>query len=457
MSSHMGRSLRAGLMLSALLLGGCVLAPRETKDEKARLDEAGAEFERPMEKREVPQLSSSPSWKQILRRAFLTHGELEAAYYEWKAAMHRIDMSSAWPNSNISLGFEYMFSSEKMKSWDRTTISAEFDPSMNLSLPNKVAQAGKVSLEEARAAGFRFEQLKFDIQARVLEAWLDYARTAELVRIERDNVELLRLLTDTAAARVQAGAPQQDLLKAQIQLQLAENELATMESDLVSMRAKLNSLVARDPDAPLDPPAELPAPRAMPVDDARIIGIAVDKNKELSALARQVQGRKDALELARMQWLPDISPAAGFTGSIEQFVGAMIMLPTAVPMIQGAINESRAMLQAQEAMLRQGRLDRAGEVVAALVLARNAERQTNLFEQQVLPKAEQALESARQSYAAGTLAFIELIDAQRTLLDVRRMVAEARIAREKALAELECLICADLETVTEGGTTAEQE
>lgn len=437
------------VILSALLISGCVLAPRGTEQEQARADKAGAAFEPAAEQRPLPELSETPGWRAILSRAFLSNGELEAAYFEWQAAMQRINMAASWPNSNLQLGFEYMFSSEKMKSWDRTTISAGFDPAMSLSLPNKVAKAGEVALADARAKGLVFEQMKFDIQRNVLMLWLDYARMAELIRIEQDNVALLRLLSETASARVQAGAAQQDLLKAQTQQYLAENELAGMQAQLVTMRAMLNAMVERDPEATLNPPEELPAPRAMPAEDMRLIAVAVDKNKELAGFSQQVQGRKDALELARLQWLPDINPAAGFTGSIEQFVGAMVMLPTNAPMIQARINESRAMLRGQEAMLRQKKRDRGAEVVAALVTSRNAQRQTELFEGTILPRASQALDSARQGYSAGRLAFIELIDAQRTLLDVRRMIADARITREKALAELECLICADIETLIE--------
>jgi len=78
------------------------------------------------------------------------------------------------PNSNIELGFEYMFSDEKMKSWDRTTISGGFDSSMSLSLPNKVAKAGKsLSKTRARRDAFRAEEVRR--AADVLSLWFDYA------------------------------------------------------------------------------------------------------------------------------------------------------------------------------------------------------------------------------------------------------------------------------------------
>lgn len=441
-------TLKWGSLLSVgLLLGGCVLAPKGTQEEQAKMQAAGAIYEKPFEQRQLPDLPAEPGWQDLLHRAFLANGDLEASYFEWQAAVHRIEMASAYPNTNLSLGFEYMFSAERMKSFDRTTITAQPDPMSNLSFPTKVVQAGRVRLDEARATGLRFLARKFAIQKQILTQYLDYALMAEKARIQRENVALLKMLTETAASRVRAGGAQQDLLKAQIEQRLAENELATMESELGSMRAMLNGMLARGAEAPLEPPAKLPDPRPVAADDAKLIAVAVDANPELAALARDVAGRQDALKLAQMAYIPDINPVAGFTGSVSQFAGAMISVPLNLGMIRGQIKETRAMLHATEAMARQARAERGASFVAALVGMRNAERQAKFFAETVLPKAEQMLASSRQSYAAGSVGFIELVDSQRTLLDVRLLIAEAKIAREKRLAEMEALAGVDVETL----------
>jgi cobalt-zinc-cadmium efflux system outer membrane protein len=427
-----------------LLLSGCVLRPPGTADERARLERAGVPYV--PESHEVPDLPDNPSWQDVLHRAFLANGDLEAAYFDWAASFARIDQAANWPNSNVAPTFSYLFSGGRMKAWDRTTVNVGFDPMQNVSFPTKTAKAGRVALENARAAGQRFAAKKFALQKQVLQAWLDLTLMEEQIRIQRDNTSLLRLLSDTAADRVRAGAPQQDLLKAQIEHRLAEAELAKMESQHHSMRAMLNGMIGRKPGEGLGLPAGLPEARPLWADDAQLIAAAVDANPELSALARDVASRKDALELARMQYIPDINPAAAFTGSF-QTLGAMVILPTTIPAIKASIAEARAMLRSTEAMARQTRADRGASFVAALYALRNAEQQVGLFKETVLPKAEQALASSRQAYAAGQIGFIELIDSQRTLLDVRLMIAQARIAREKQLAELEALAGIDIETL----------
>jgi outer membrane protein TolC len=447
LSNWITRTATTGVIGLGLLAGGCVLKPHGADEEKARLDRAGEAYQPPVEKRSLPALPAPATWQAVLQRAFLANGDLEAAYFEWAAAYHRIDMAATWPNSNVQVGFEYMFSSERMKSWDRTTVSAGFDPAMNLSFPTKVAKAGEQALESARAAGLRFAARKFAIQKQVLQAYLDLALMDEQLRIQGDNVSLLKLISDTAGDRVRAGAPQQDLLKAQIQHRLAEAELSKMQAQRESMRAMLNGMLARGADEAIEMPPQLPEARPVAADDGALIAVATDANPELSALSRDVAARQDALELARMRFIPDINPVAAFTGSMSQSLGAMVMLPTTIPMIRASIEEARAMLRASEAMSRQARNDRAASFVAALYAMRNAERLVGLYRDTVLPKAEQALASSRQAYAAGQIGFIELIDSQRTLLDVRVLIAQARVEREKRLAEMESLAGVDVETL----------
>ena len=429
-----------------LVLTGCVLSPRGADEERQRLGAAGKVFEQPVEQRSVPDLPERPTWRDVLQRAFLTNGDLEAAYFDWKASMQRVQQAATWPDTNLTLQFSYMLSGEEMKAWDRTTVNVGWFDSMPR-LPSKVAKAGELALSEAKAAGLRFSGLKFDLQRRVLAAYLDVALLQEKLRVQQDNVSLLKLLQDAAADQVRAGGNQQDMLRAQTEYRLAENELANMRAELRAMKAMLNGMLARPADASLELPGNLPEPRRVAVDDAALIAVAVDANPGLAVLAVQVRGRSDAVELARMEYLPDVAPMAGFTGSVSQMVGAMVMLPTTLPKIQGMVQEARAMLQSSRAMLRQAKLDRAAAFVAALYLMRNSERQADLFEQTILPLAEQTLASSREAYATNNGRFLDLIDAQRTLLTVRLTIAEVRVEREKRLAELEALAGTDIETL----------
>jgi outer membrane protein TolC len=430
-------------IIAALLLAGCTLATREAAEERARMEAARTVYDGAASERPAPELPPDPRWQDVLRHAFLANGELEAAYFAWRAAVERIDVAAGYPNTNVSVGFEYLFSGGNLTGWDRTSLSVGFDPMQNLSFPTKVMAAGRVATEEARAAGERFAAAKFALQRDVLTAWLDYALLAEQIRVQREMLELLRIGAQAAAASVLGGRPQEELLMADVEHGHGEHELLEMESALSAARARLNARIGRPADAPLPPPA-LPEPRPLP-DDAALLAAGTRANPELAALARDVAARDEALDLARQQYFPDINPFAGINGSIEQVVGAAITLPTRIPQIQAGIREARANLRASEAMSRQGELDRDAAFVATLLALRSAERQRAVLEGHVTPSAEQAAAAAERAYATGRGDFAAWLATQRTLLELRFTVAETRIARERQVAELEMLAGIDAE------------
>jgi outer membrane protein TolC len=430
-----------------LALAGCSFIPQGTGQERSRLAAANRGYGTPFERRNLPALPLEPTWRDVLHRAFLTSGELEALYFDWKAALERVPVAAAYPNTNLMVGYSYAFSSESMKTFDRMTFSTAFDSMENLSLPPKVAQAARVALDEARTAGQRFRAAKFDLQQRVLSDWTDYALLAEKTRLQREQVGLLRLMFETASNRLRAGGSSNETLQLQIALYTAENDLNNTQAELAAAGAELAAMLALPPRSPPPPPAALPEPRPLPVDDAALFALAVDRNPQLSVLARQVQGRRDALELARLQWLPDINPSLAFTGGVMQVIGASVVLPTTFAEIRGAIAESRAMLRASQAMLRQARQDQAAAFVATLVALRNSERQAALLQTQILPVAQHLLENLRRAYATDSVVFADVLEAQRTLVDLRLAIAEVRAEREKLLAGIESLTGTDVETL----------
>lgn len=447
-------SIRRLSILSVLLLvGGCVVKPREAERERERLDAtadalgyANGPATRP--RAPLPEVPSSPSSRELLRHAFLANGDLEAAFHEWAMAVHRIDQAGSFPNQPLELGFDYMFSSESMTAFDRTTTSVGLmDPS---ALPNKAYAAATVAWRDAQAAGERFRAKKFELQARVLTAWADYALQAERIRIQEENLQLLRLVATTAASRVRAGASQQELLRADVASRLAENELATAQSELSQQRARLNALLGRPEDAPLEPPAQLPEARPFDVQDDAILAAGVSNNPELGGLEREREGRVAAIRRARLEYMPEVNVMASFTGSLSQSIGAAITLPTQLPRIRSMVAEARSDLRRVDAMAGQRRSDRAAEFLVAILAMRDSERRIRLFEKELLPLAARTVDLARQGYSTGNVTYVDLIDAQRTNLDVRLSFAEARTSRERMLAEIEKLAGADAERITTG-------
>jgi outer membrane protein TolC len=74
----------------------------------------------------------------------------------------------------------------------------------------------------------------------------------------------------------------------------------------------------------------------------------------------------------------------------------------------------------------------------------NSGRQVDLYTQVLVPRARELIGASEAAYMAGTVDFLSLIDAQRTLLRFRLERERAVADRQQELAELEMLVGADL-------------
>jgi outer membrane protein TolC len=425
----------------------CVLAPRAAREEQAAAARAGEPYRTPFAARDLPAVPPAPTWRDVVARTLLANGDLEAAYYAWAAAAHRIDQAGAYPNTAFSLDVSRALSGGG-SAFERTSLALGFDPMENLAFPTKVYQAAKVATDEARVAGQRLVALRFDLQRRTLHAWHAYVLLAERVRIARAKASLAALEVEAAGARVAGGAERQMLVAAESARLLATNDVAATEAMLPGARATLNAGMGREPDAPLAPPAALEPPRPLPADDAWLLGIAAARDPELATLAREVEGRRDALALARQQYIPDFNPFVGTDGAAAQMAGVVISIPTLLREVGAMVRAARAELAAAHARERQAHFDRSAAVVAALALARDAERRAALYAGPLQALAERAVEAADVAYGGEVGVYTDLLQARRTRLDVRLLAAEARTAGADAVADLEALLGVDAETLT---------
>jgi len=138
----------------------------------------------------------------------------------------------------------------------------------------------------------------------------------------------------------------------------------------------------------------------------------VDTFPEVEVLIHQAAGRRDALELARLRWIPDFNLSLSVTGTISQTVGAAIMLPTTLAEVRGRIRESQAEVQAADALLRQRRADRVGEYVSLVVMLRRAQQRRQFFETVIIPSTQRLAAANERAYAAGSGTFREILEAR---------------------------------------------
>jgi outer membrane protein TolC len=433
----------------AALLAGCTVHPQGESDERHAALEAGKPFSKRLENRDIPALRDNPSTDDLVRQALLTNADVEEKYWEWRSAIEQIPQDGTQA-TNLVLSASLNIS-RGSTGLGQATAGAGNDPMADIVLPPKLSTAARRALENARAAGLRFRKTQFDVRNKVLAAYYDYALTAELIRLQQSITELLKTTALVTEARNNAGsAGQQDLLKARNEVDLSNNDIANMQSQLPTQRAALNALLDRPPDAPIPIPLELPMARKIDSTDEQLLALATHQNPELAALTREIAGKKDGIALAKLQYLPDISVSAStdLKGIAQSLLGMVTVPWLRHEAIDAAVAQADANLRSTEAMRRQTHNDLGAHVVMDISTIRDADRQLDLFGHTILPRARQVVTVARSAYETGHSSLLDLLDSQRSLISIQRLVANLRITREKELADLEAITAKELQPAT---------
>jgi outer membrane protein TolC len=310
--------------------------------------------------------------------------------------------------------------------------------------PGKLRAAADVATGESRAMYHRFEGAVLQAAFRLKKAWFDLQLVDEQTQVNREIVALLGDLEKLAQSGVEAGRGSlQDLLRTQMEKERLQNELADLRDSRGWYLTQFNAALGLDPSGRTPPLPRPPASSSMGLSGNEILAAALARNPRLKGLEADVRRAEAAIAQAQRARIPDFS-----LGVMTDVKPSPVMVRPLVGMtvpiwrdkIAADVAAARASAGAAKARLDSGRLDLAVETAMKSYQYRESTRLLALLQDSLLPKARQALDVARGGYATGNTGFIDLIDAQRTLLDFRLGEVEARINRELVLAELSLIV-----------------
>ena len=441
------------LCISVVMMGllvGCTVHPRGELAERREAVAAGTQYALPAEKRVLPKLEADAGPEDLVRYALLANGEVEAKYWAWRAALEQVPMEGT-QKAGVELSLETMITGGRSALAD-TALRIGNDAMNALELPTKLGTDAARALHEAQAAGRRFDMARRELRNKVLGAYYDYALTAEQARLEESNTQLLEMMARLTESRVATGkAGQTELLKAANEAAMSRNAAAAWRGKLPGERAALNGLLGRAADAALDVPAALPASRELRASDAELLA-AAKNNPELEALAHEAAANGDAIRRARLEYLPDfnVGISSDLAGVTQTIMGSVVVPYLRHEAIDAGIRQAEANLRQTEAMQRQTARGAAARILGDLAMLREAQRQVDVLEKDLIPRAQRIVEASQTGYGSGNGTMLDLLDSERSILALRRMAAEMRIEREKQVADLE-EVCGGLPEKGSGG------
>ncbi|URN87626.1 MAG: TolC family protein [Pseudomonas protegens] len=353
------------------------------------------------------------SLDSALARAFANNPELAAARWEIDIAQGARQQAGLIPNPVLSVD------AEDTRRDSRTT---SVKLSQALELGGKRGARIDVASRGQELAALELERRRNQLRADVLDAYYTALRAQERTQLAGRSLALAERGVAVAQGRVNAGkASPVEATRAQVQLAEVRLELnrGQMEQDNAYRRlAMVTGAATSDFAGVQEQPlalAALPAP-------AQLLG-RLPETTELRLAEQELVQREASLGLEKAQRIPDLDVSVGsqYDASARERVN-LVGLSMPLPLFnrnQGNVlsaarraDQARDLRNATELRLRT-------ETRQALEQWNTARGEVQSFNQTILPAAQRAVDSATQGFEMGKFSFLDVLDAQRTLIGAR--------------------------------------
>lgn len=379
--------------------------------------------------------------------------EFAAARLEAQAAGERIQPAGALPDPTLRAELQNI-----------TNYDSTANPSL---LPGRVGATkytviqplpvwGKRELQqeaaraEADQAQGRSTATWAELAARIKTIFARYYQASREIALMRENLDLAGRLERIARARYASGlAPQQDVLRAQMEQTALRGELLGLETEQHHLHAKLNTLLRRPVAAPLAEPArlrELPPP-------ARLDYVALEQrlqtnNPQLFVEQARISAAENNRLLTEKNRYPNFSVGISPIQTGNRINEWELMLEMNIPLQQESRRsqerEAEALLDAARARREAAQNQLLTELAENLSALDAAQRLGLLAESSLLPQTELTFKAALAGYENGKLDFATLLDAQRQIRKARQEKLKAQTEVQLRLADIERLLGEDL-------------
>ena len=400
-------------------------------------------------KPKLPELNESSELSDYLAYAAVNNPGLEAAFNRWKATVEDVVQSETLPDPRFTYQY-YIEEVETRVGPQRQGVGiAQAFPWFG-----KLALRGKVAQEAANAERQRYESDKLKLFYEVKDTYAEYYYLAQAVRIFQENVALVRHLEEISRTRFKvAAASHPDVIKAQVELGKLEDRLKSLEELKHPLQARLNASMNRPVDTNIPWPQELPS-EEMAMSDKVILEQLVESNPDLKTIDFEILKNRQRIELARKDYYPDITFGLNYIDTDNSSMSpspqdngkdpVIAMVSINLPLWRGKYDAGVRQARAQYNAARRTKEDKVNDLSSTLKMVlyefHDAERKIDLYQNALIPKAQQSLKVTESAYQAGKVGFLDLIDSQRILLEFELSFQRALSDHAQNLARIDMLI-----------------
>lgn len=367
------------------------------------------------------------SLSDYLSHAQTANPQLQAFDQRYRAAMQRVPQALALPDP--------MFQVTSFVESVETRLGPQenaFMFSQKIPWFGKLGRRGKAASAEAEALWYAYQAQQLSLARQVSIAFFEYSYTKEAIRLTRENHDLLQNLEPIVQAKVEGGADLNALLRLKVEIGRVGDQLQSLKQRRIAQSANIAKLLAL-PETSVLPWPQWESPNVADLDGLSLVRAIEASNPELEMLRRKVANAAARRELAKLESYPDFSLGVNYiqigdpgtsvadAGKDAWGVTVAVNIPIWFDKYRAARAEALADQRASENELTNRFNELRADLSASLALLDDANRRLKLYGEELLSLAEQAVENSRTSYESGRTRILEVIDSERSLLDLQRL------------------------------------
>lgn len=341
--------------------------------------------------------------------------ELVAAFDAWKAALEVILEVDVLPDPDFT--FRYFLDPIMTTEGPMRT---SYMLSQTFPWMGKLRLKGAKAEQEALLLKSQFDQLFLEIVLKVKKTYYEYAYLCSSISVTNEILDILRYVDEVARRGYSASnVAFADVIRAQVELGKVEDHLRTLVDLKKPTAAKLNAAMNLPVTFPLPMPCAI-SPLAIPCSDESLALSLKENNPRLVAFDFMAKGEEFAIGLAKKEFYPDFT--FGFetmrVGEAPSSVSVSINVPLWQEKRKAAVRKAKKQLNSAIEGRRGLEEYLSADLELALYKFRDAQRKIELYGKTLVPKAKESLAVILEAFTTERKNFIDLIDAERTLLEL---------------------------------------
>ena len=368
--------------------------------------------------------------QEYLQQGQNANPDLQAYAARYDAARERIPQAASLPDPMLQVS-HFVESVQTRTGPQRNILML----SQRLPWFGQLDGRERVADAEAEAVHYAFQARQLLLARMIGLGFYNYAYTGKAIELTTKNLALLEELSPLVEERVRTGGNLNSLLRLQVEIGKLRDRLATFKQQRPRQSAQIAALLALPGDTLLPWPIWKPTSEALTSDspDTRSLLASVETNNpELLMLERKINSSKVRSELARLERRPNftvglnyiqvddptVNPSTPDAGKDPWALTFAINLPIWNSRTSAARREAHSNQRAAESELANRQRQLSAALHSSVSSLRDAQRRVALYHDELLPLAQQALEISRSSYEGGRASLLEIIDSERSLLDL---------------------------------------